>query len=39
VQALRQQRLAQNEQKIVDDLLRRQPVRIDEIGLQRAIRP
>ena len=39
VQALRQQRIAAMEQKAVDDLLRSQPIRLDEIGLQRAIKP
>lgn len=39
VQALRQQRTAATEQKLIDDMLRRQPIRLDEIGLQRAVNP
>jgi parvulin-like peptidyl-prolyl isomerase len=39
VQALRQQRVAATEQKLVDEMLRRQPIRLDEIGLQRALNP
>jgi parvulin-like peptidyl-prolyl isomerase len=39
VQALRQQQMAATERKLIDDLLRRQPIRIDEIGLQRAVKP
>jgi parvulin-like peptidyl-prolyl isomerase len=39
VQALRQQRIAATERKLIDDLLRRQPIRVDEIGLQRAAKP
>ena len=34
--ALRQQRTAENERKMVDELLRRQPVRVDEIRLQQV---
>lgn len=39
VQALRQQKIAATERKLIDDLLRREPVRVDEIGLQRAVKP
>jgi parvulin-like peptidyl-prolyl isomerase len=39
VQALRQQRTAATEQKLIDEMLRRQPIRLDEIGLQRAVNP
>lgn len=39
VQALRQQRVTATERKLIDDLLRRQPIRVDEIGLQRAVKP
>jgi parvulin-like peptidyl-prolyl isomerase len=39
VQALRQQRIAATEQKLIDDMLRRQPIRLDEIGLQHAVNP
>jgi parvulin-like peptidyl-prolyl isomerase len=35
VRALRQQRMAQNERALVDELLRRQPIQLDEIQLQR----
>jgi hypothetical protein len=36
---LRQQQIAATERKVIDDLLRRQPIRVDEIGLQRAVKP
>ncbi|HVC59321.1 MAG TPA: peptidylprolyl isomerase [Acetobacteraceae bacterium] len=39
VQALRQQRIAATERKLIGDLLRRQPIRVDEIGLQGAVKP
>jgi parvulin-like peptidyl-prolyl isomerase len=39
VQALRQQRIAATEQKLIDEMLRRQPIRLDEIGLQHATAP
>ena len=37
VQALRQQRMAATEQSLIEDLLRRQPIRLDEIELHRAV--
>jgi hypothetical protein len=39
VQALRQQRIAATEQKLIDEMLRREPIRLDEIGLQHATVP
>ncbi|MFI4982730.1 MAG: peptidylprolyl isomerase [Nevskiales bacterium] len=39
VQALRRQRIAETERKLIEDLLSRQPVRINEIGLQNAVKP
>jgi peptidylprolyl isomerase len=37
VRALRQQRVAQSERALIDDLLRRQPVQLNEIQLQNLI--
>jgi parvulin-like peptidyl-prolyl isomerase len=37
VRALRQQRMAQNERAFVDDLLRKQPIQLNEIELQRLM--
>jgi len=39
VQALRQQRMAATEKTLIEDLLRRQPIRLDEIALQQAVKP
>jgi peptidylprolyl isomerase len=39
VRALRQQRTAQNEQGLIDELLRKQPIQLDEIQLQHAMQP
>lgn len=39
VRGLRQQRAAQNERALTEDLLRRRPIQLDEIGLQRAVQP
>lgn len=36
VQAMRQQRAAALERQVIDDLVKRQPIRLDEIALQKA---
>ena len=36
VQAMRQQRTAALERQVIDNLVKRQPIRLDEIALQKA---